>query len=81
MNWTFWKWAKPCSRSSTGSEGYVSEATLERLEDSIAKLRAVPPKDRAVALDGLAFVAGSVMDDAANEWERLIGRTWERYVD
>lgn len=81
MSWSFWKRVKPCSRSSTGSERYVSEPTLENLEDSIAKLRAAPPKDRAIALDGLAFVAGSVMDDAADEWERLIGRKWERYVD
>lgn len=80
MNWTFWK-SERISRSWTGSEEYVSESTLEHLEDSIAKLRAAPPKDRAVALDGLAFVSGSVMDDAANEWERLIGHKWERYVD
>lgn len=62
-------------------ERNVDEATLEHLEECIANLRAADPKDRALALDGLAFVAGEVMDNAAEEWERLIGCKWERYVD
>lgn len=81
MSLIFWRWGRRSSRSSTGSERYLSEPTLERLEDCIARLRAAPPKDRAIALDGVAFMAGAVMDDAAHEWELLVGREWERYVD
>lgn len=55
--------------------------TLDRLEACIASARKAQPKERAQALDGLAFVAGCVMDDAAQEWERIVGRKWERYVD
>lgn len=54
---------------------------MTHLEECIAKVRNAEPKDRAMALDGLAYVAGAVMDDAAKEWEHLIGRPWERYVD
>lgn len=59
----------------------LTEPTLEHLEECIAKVRNADPKDRAIALDGLAFVAGAVMDDASQEWERLVGVPWERYVD
>lgn len=59
----------------------LTEPTLENLEDCIARLRASTPQTRAVALDGLAYVAGAVMDDAASEWEQVIGCPWERYVD
>jgi len=81
MSLIFWRWGRQYSRSSTGNERWVSEPTLEHLEECIARLRAAPPSDRAIALDGLAFVAGSVMDDAAEEWERIVGSKWERYVD
>lgn len=59
----------------------VGEPTLERLEACIDRVRKASSEDRAIALDGLAFVAGAVMDDAAKEWEELVGRKWERYVD
>lgn len=55
--------------------------TLDRLEACVDSARKASPKERAQALDGLAFVAGCVMDDAAQEWERIVGRKWERYVD
>lgn len=60
---------------------HLTGTSLVHLEECIANLRAAEPKDRAIALDGLAYVAGAVMDDAALEWERIIGRKWERYVD
>lgn len=82
MSLNFLRWVKRSSTSGTGrSQCWVSEPTLENLEECIAKLRAAKPEDRAIALDGLAFVAGAVMDDAAQEWEQLVGRDWERYVD
>lgn len=59
----------------------VDTPTLERLEECITRVRRAAPEDRAIALDGLAFVAGAVMDDAAKEWEELVGHKWERYVD
>lgn len=63
-------------------ERTLTTATLERLEECVAKVRdADESHDRAIALDGLAFVAGCVMDDAAKEWEGIVGRKWERYVD
>lgn len=59
----------------------TQEATLKNLEDCIARVRHSTPENRAIALDGLAFMAGAVMDDASKEWEELVGRSWERYVD
>lgn len=59
----------------------VTDTALDHLEDCIAKVRNASREDRAIALDGLAFVAGCVMDDAAREWEELAGRKWDRYVD
>lgn len=59
----------------------VTEPTLENLERCIVKVRNAEPNDRAIALDGLAFVAGEVMDTAVKEWESIVGHKWERYVD
>jgi hypothetical protein len=59
----------------------VTEPNLKHLEECIAKLRAAKPEDRSVALDGLAYVAGAIMDDAAFEWALIVGQPWERYVD
>lgn len=59
----------------------ITRSTLEDLEQCIVKVREAAPKDRAIALDGLAYVAGEVMDTAAEEWEAIIGRPWERYTD
>jgi hypothetical protein len=59
----------------------VDEPTLERLERCIAEVRNAAPEDRAIALDGLAYVAGQIMDEASKEWERIVGCPWERYVD
>lgn len=81
MSWIFWKRAKPSSTGKDIESRQVSEATLEMLETAIDNLRNVEPKNRAMALDGLGFLAGEVMDDAAREWEHLIGRPWERYTD
>lgn len=63
------------------TERALVEITLDNLEECIARLRRAKPEERAIALDGLAFVAGRVMDDAAQEWESIVGREWERYVD
>ena len=62
-------------------ERAATTINLDDLEACIAKVRSAAPEDQAVALDGLAFVAGCVMDDAAKEWERIVERKWERYVD
>lgn len=80
MSLIFWRWVKT-SKSSTGNERWVSEPTLEHLEECIDKLRAAPSEKRAIALDGLAYVAGEVMDTAVKEWETIVGRKWERYTD
>jgi hypothetical protein len=58
-----------------------NEFSLEQLETCIAEVRTSEPKNRAIALDGLAYVAGEVMDASAKEWEQLVGRKWERYTD
>lgn len=83
MNWRSWKRAGT-SRNSGASisvERALTTRTLDDLEKCIAQVRTAAPEERAIALDGLAFVAGCVMDDASREWERLVGRKWERYVD
>lgn len=83
MNWRFWRRVGTFRNSgaSTSVERVLTTHTLDDLEKCIAHVRTAAPEERAIALDGLAFVAGCVMDDASQEWERLVGRKWERYVD
>lgn len=83
MNWRFWRRVGTFRNSgaSTSVEHALTTHTLDDLEKCIAQVRTAVPEERAIALDGLAFVAGCVMDDASQEWERLVGHKWERYVD
>ena len=82
MGLTFWRSSVTDSRvSTTESQPWLTEATLAHLEECIDKVRHAPPKERAIALDGLAFVAGDAMDSASHDWEKLVGRPWERYTD
>lgn len=57
---------------------------LDRLERSIKEVRTPTPgaaSTPGMRLDGLAFLAGETMDRASQEWEKLVGRKWERYTD
>lgn len=82
MGLTFWRLGKTDSQvPAAANQPWLTEPTLTHLEECIAAVRNAPPKERAIALDGLAFVAGDVMDSASHDWEKLVGRKWERYVD
>lgn len=56
------------------------EPNEKRREKAAADLESLAP-DYPVRLDGLAYVALWAAEELVAEWEKVVGRKWERHRD